>query len=74
MDMLKMNLSTKFMRGVVAKLIAKTLFKKFGYQIDIQIDEIEIETVDGKIRLHADLYAEADNKEFVKLIKDIGLD
>lgn len=74
MDMLKMNLSTKFMRGVVAKLIAKTLFKKFGYQIDIQIDEIEIEAVDGKIRLHADLYAETDNKEFVKLIKDIGLD
>ena len=74
MDMLKMNLSTKFMKGIVAKLIAKALVKKFGYQIDVQINKIEIEAIDGKILLHADLDAETDNKEFVKIIKDIGLD
>ena len=73
MDMLKMNLSTKFMKGIVTKLIAKALVKKFGYQVDIQINEIEIEAIDGKIRLHADLDAETDNSEFVKIIKDIGL-
>lgn len=74
MDMLKINLSTKFMKGIVAKIIAKTLVKKFGYQIDIQVNKIEIEAVDGKIHLHADVDAEADNSEFVKIIKDIGLD
>ena len=73
MDELKLKLSTKFMRGIVTKLISMALYKKFGYQIDIEINEINMETKDGKIRIHADVDAEMDNEECLKLIKTIGI-
>ena len=74
MDELKLKLSTKFMKGIVTKLISKALFKKTGCKIDIQLNEIKIEAKDGKVYLHADVDAEADNEDFVKIIKTIGLD
>jgi hypothetical protein len=74
MDELKLRLSTKWMRSIVTKLISKAIFKKTGYQIGIQLNKIEVESVDGKIYLHADVDAEVDNDEFVKIIKTIGID
>lgn len=74
MDELKLKLSTKFMRGIIAKLVAKAIYKKVGYEIDIQLNEIEVETVDGKIHLHVSADGEISNDEFVKIIKSIGLD
>ena len=44
MDVLKLKLSTKFMRSTIANLIAKTLYKKLGYNIDILLNEIEVKS------------------------------
>lgn len=74
MDVLKLKLSTKFMRGMVANLIAKALNKKFGYNIDILLNEIEVKNENGKILIHVDADAEVDNGEFVKILKSIGMD
>lgn len=74
MDALKLNLSTKFMRGIVTKLISKLIFKKYGYKIDIQLNEIGIEVINGKAFIHADVDAEIDNSELMKIVKSIGLD
>ena len=74
MDELKLKLSTKWMRSIVTKLIAKAIFKKTGYQIDILLNQIEVENVNGKVYLHADLDAEMDSDKFIKLIKSIGMD
>lgn len=74
MDELKLKLSTRFMRGIVTKIISKVIFKKFGYQIDIQLNKIEIENIDGRIHLHADVEAEMDSNEFMKIIKGIEND
>lgn len=74
MDVLKLKLSTKFMRGIVANLISKTLFKKYGYDIDILMNEIEVKNENGKIHLHIDADAEVENYEFIKILKAIGMD
>ena len=74
MDELKLKLSTKFMRGIIAKIIAKALFKKLGYEIDILLNEIEVESEGGKIHLHIDADAELENSEFIKILKSNGLD
>ena len=71
---MKMKLSTKFMRGIVTKLIARAVYKQFGYHVDIQLNEIELVAKDGKVHLHADVDAEMSNDEFAKAIKSIGLD
>lgn len=68
-DELKMKLSTKFMRGVLATLLQKMILKKTGYSVDIQIEEISIETVDGKVRLHANVDGEISNEEFMRIVK-----
>lgn len=74
MDELKLKLSTKFMRGIVAKLISKALVKKLGYEIDILLNEIEVKAEDGKVHLHIDADAEIENSEFMKILKSIGMD
>ena len=73
MDELKMVLSTKFMRGIVTRIIAKAIYKKTGYNVDIQLNEIKLETMDGKVCLHADVDAEINNEDFMKIIKSNGL-
>lgn len=74
MDELKLKLSTKFMKGIVAKLISKALVKKYGYEIDILLNDIEVKAEDGKIRLRIDAEAELENSEFMKILKASGLD
>ena len=74
MDGLKLKLSTRFMKSIITNLISKFLLKKYGYNIDILINEIEIESENGKIHIHADVEADVDNDEFLKIVKTIGMD
>lgn len=74
MDELKLKLSTRWMRGIVTSLISKAIRNKYGYNIDILLNEIELKTEDGKIRIHANVDAEMSNEEFMKIVKSVGLD
>ena len=74
MDELKFKLSTKFMRGIVANLLSKVISKKFGYDVDIQINEIVLRTEEGKVKIHVDVDGEVSNDEFKNIIKSVGLD
>lgn len=69
MDEMKIKLSTKFMRGLVAKLIRKVVYQKTGYNIDILLNEIGVQVVNGRARIHADVDVEIDEKEFLKITK-----
>ena len=74
MDEMKLKLSTKFMRGMVSKLIAKALYKKLGYKVDIQLNDINVEFIDGETSIHADVDLRLDKGEFTKLIKSTNLE
>lgn len=74
MDELKLKLSTKFMKSIVANLVSKAIAKKVGYNIDILLNEIEVKNEGGKIHLHIDADAEVENSEFVRIVKSIGMD
>jgi hypothetical protein len=73
MDELKLILSTKFMRGIVTKIIAKAIFKKTGYNVNVQLNELKVETVDGKVYVHMDVDADVNKEDFVSIIKSNGL-
>ena len=73
MDELKLILSTKFMKGLVAKMIAKAIKKKTGYDIKVQLNEIVVGTVDGKICVHANVDAEINSEDFVQIVKSNNL-
>ena len=69
MDEMKLKLSTKFMRGMVSKLISKAVYKKLGYKVDIQLNDINVGFIDGETSIHADVDLRLDKEEFTKLIK-----
>lgn len=74
MDEMKLKLSTRLMRGIVAKIIAKSLTKKFDIDTDIKLNELEVAMIDDKVHLHANVDGEISKEDFIKLIKSIGLD
>ena len=71
MDELKLNLSSKFMRGIVTKLITKAINKKTGYKIEIDLHSLNVEVIDGKAYIHVDADAEINNDELMKIVKTI---
>ena len=71
MDELKMNLSSKFMRGIVTKIVSKAVYKKTGYKIEIDLNNINVEVINGKACIHVDADAAIDNEELMKIVKNI---
>ena len=74
MDEMKLKLSTKFMRGIVSKLISKAIYKKLGYKVDIQLNDLDVSIIDGETNIKASVEAKVQSNEFMKVMKSIGLD
>lgn len=73
MDEMKLNLSTKLMRGLVAKLIKKAIYNKFGCEVNIELNYFAVEYKDGRANLKTDIYADIGKDELGKILNSIGL-
>lgn len=71
MDEIKVSLKTKFMRGIVSKLISKFIFKQCGVKVEIKLDELDINNFDGDAYVKINLVAKVDEKEIVKAMKNL---
>lgn len=69
MDEMKIKLSTKLMRGIVAKIASKVILKKFGFKPEIQLNGISIEKINDKIHLHIDVDADVEEKDLLKVTR-----
>ena len=65
MDEMKIN--SKFTRMLLSKLAKGVLHKKLGYNVDIQLNELNASISDEKA--HVDMSKE----ELMKILKKIGL-
>lgn len=74
MDEMKIKLSTRFMRNMVAKIISKVIFKKFGFKPELRINELDLEMIDGKMRFHIDVDGEMDRNSFLKISQMVDKD
>lgn len=74
MDEMKLKLSTKFMRGIVSKLVSRFIYKKFGCKVNIQLNDLDIRIIDGETSINANVEAKVNSDEFMKVMKSIGLD
>lgn len=74
MDEMKLKLSTKFMRGIVAKLVAKAIYAKTGYKVDIQLNELAVSIVNGETSVSTNVEVKLASEEFTKIVKSIGLE
>lgn len=73
MDEMKLNLSTKLMRGLVAKLIKKAIYNKFGCDVNIEIKYLSVGYTDGKANLQLDMDADIGKDELGKILNLSGL-
>lgn len=74
MDEMNMKLSTKFMRGIVSKLISKAIYKKIGYKVDIQLNDLDISMINGETKILTNVEVKVNSDEFMKIMKTIGAD
>lgn len=69
----EVRIVSKFIRSVISKLLKMTLHKKLGYNIDIQLNEVNVTVTDGKTHVHLDVDVELDKDELMKILEIIGL-
>lgn len=74
MDEMKIKLSTKFMRNLIAKLISKIVYKKLGYKIDIQLNDLDINLNNGNVTVKLNAEANLKYDELIKIINSVNLD
>lgn len=69
----EMKIVSKFTRNMISKILKVMLKKKSGYNVDIQINDVNVTINEGKTHVHLDVDAELDKDEVMKLIKNFGL-
>lgn len=68
MDEMKLKLTTKFMRGIVSKLIEKSIYKKYGCIVNVQLNDLDINIVDGETTINTNVEAKISSEEFKKIM------
>ena len=74
MDELKLRLSTRFMRNMVAKLITRAIRKKYGYKVNIQLNDLDIRVIDGNTKVSTNVEVSFNNEEFMKIMNNLELE
>ena len=74
MDEMFIKLKTKFMKKMVSKLLTKAIQNKFGYKVNIQISDLEVELNNDEIALNVNLEAKMKKHEFIKILQSEDLD
>ncbi len=69
----EMKIESKFTAGIVSKLVERFVHKKFGYDVDVELNKFRTTIIDGKTHLHLDLDIELEKDELDKLLGGIGL-
>ena len=69
-----MNIKSKFLTGIISKVVSRVLRKKLGYDINVRVNEVETTVGEYRTRVHLNLDAEMSKDELVKLLSNLGLD
>ncbi len=71
MDELK--LSSKFMKGVISKIVKAMIKKNFGCDVNVSIEDFGITFADGKAHVHLNADAEMNGNEITKFLTTMGI-
>lgn len=69
----EMKIGSKFTTGIISKLVSMVIRKKFGYEVELKLNEVNATVIDGKTHVHLDVDAELDKEELMKILTSIGL-
>ena len=74
MDEMRVKLRTKFIRNIVSKLIARFIYKKTGYKIDIQLNDLDVFAINGDTTVKLNMEAKIKSDEFEKFMESLDRD
>lgn len=69
----EMKIGSKFTTSIISKLVGLAIQKKFGYDVKLNLHEVNATVINGKTHIHLDVDAELEKDELVKILKNIGL-
>lgn len=69
----EMKIGSKFTTNIISQLVKMLIHKKFGYDIELKLNEVKATVIDGKTYVHLDVDAELEKDELMKILKSIGL-
>lgn len=69
----EVKITSPFLTDMISKLIKGKLQKKLGYKIDLNLNEVKANVVDGKIHAHLDVDCGLEKDELMRILKDAGL-
>lgn len=69
MDEMALKLRTNFMKNIVSKLITKSFYKKYGYKIDIQLDDLDVSIINGETKINTNVTVKLDGETFKEIVK-----
>ena len=74
MDELRFKASTKFMKGLTSKWMARTIRKKYGYKVNVQLNELDISSFNCDTTVKVNVEIKINSEEFMKIIKEFDMD
>ena len=72
MDEMIFKLRSGFLKKIVAKLLSSIIYTKLGYRVDISIDKLEFESINGETNVSASMDLKLPSAEFVKVANSIA--
>lgn len=69
----EMRIGSKFITGIISKLLATVVKQKLGYNIDLKLNAVNATVGDGKAHVHLDIDAEVSNEEIMRILSGVGL-
>ena len=67
----QMILESKFMQTIISKILKKIVKKKIGYDIDIQITELQVFNFDDKARIILGATTDIQHDELNNILKGV---
>lgn len=71
MDILKLNLGSKLLRGIVSKLIVKYIKKHFDCDTELKLNDLKLSYVDGDVIVKTDLQLKLNSNDVKKILAQI---
>lgn len=69
----EMRIGSKFITGIISKLLVTVVKQKLGYNIDFKLNAVNATVGDGKAHVHLDIDAEVSNEEIMRILSGVGL-
>lgn len=65
----EMKIQSKFLTGMISKILERIVKRKFGCRADIRLNAVNVTfTEDGNAHAHLDVYCSVAKDEFTKLL------